>query len=58
VLDRYPSNGRILRAYGRFLEWVQNEPSRAQRYYQVGWGLSVDRNQGPGMARFAAGVSE
>ncbi|KIY98673.1 hypothetical protein MNEG_9288 [Monoraphidium neglectum] len=33
VLERYPSNGRLLKIYGRFLEWVRNEPSVAQRYY-------------------------
>lgn len=33
VLERYPSSGRLLRAYGRFLEWVRNEPSMAQRCY-------------------------
>jgi hypothetical protein len=36
VLERCPSNGRLLRAYGRFLEWVANDPGRAQRYYEVG----------------------
>ncbi|GBF95600.1 hypothetical protein Rsub_08582 [Raphidocelis subcapitata] len=34
VLERYPSNGRLLRAYGRFLEWVRNDPGHAQRYYE------------------------
>ncbi|KAI8467685.1 MAG: hypothetical protein J3K34DRAFT_523567 [Monoraphidium minutum] len=33
VLDRYPANGRLLKIYGRFLEWVRNEPSVAQKYY-------------------------
>jgi hypothetical protein len=31
-----PSTGRLLKIYARFLEWVANEPSRAQRYYEVG----------------------
>jgi len=35
VLERYPNNGRLLKIYGRFLEWVRNEPSKAQKYYEV-----------------------
>lgn len=33
VLDRYPTNGRLLRAYGRYLEWVAHRPGPAQRCY-------------------------
>lgn len=33
AMDRYPASGRLLRAYGRFLEWVRNDPSTAQRCY-------------------------
>lgn len=33
VLERYPSNGRLLKVYGRFLEYVRNDPWTASRYY-------------------------
>jgi PAS domain-containing protein len=33
VLERYPSNGKVLKVYGRFLECVRNEPGTAAKYY-------------------------
>jgi PAS domain-containing protein len=33
VLERYPSNGKVLKVYGRFLEFVRNEPGTAAKYY-------------------------
>jgi hypothetical protein len=26
VLERYPTNGKLLKVYGRFLEFVRNDP--------------------------------
>jgi Tfp pilus assembly protein PilF len=26
VLERYPTNGNLLKVYGRFLEYVRNDP--------------------------------
>ncbi|WIA34679.1 hypothetical protein OEZ86_012993 [Tetradesmus obliquus] len=36
VLERYPSNGKVLKVYGRFLEFVRNEPGTAAKYYTLG----------------------
>lgn len=33
VLERYPTNGRLLKIYGRFLEYCKNDPWTANRYY-------------------------
>ncbi|GFR51631.1 hypothetical protein Agub_g13986 [Astrephomene gubernaculifera] len=33
VLERYPSNGKLLRCYGKFLEDVKNDPAAAGRAY-------------------------
>eukprot|EP00198_Chlamydomonas_reinhardtii_P012864 XP_001702201.1 sensory protein [Chlamydomonas reinhardtii] len=33
VLERYPSNGKLLRCYGKFLEDVRNDPVAASRAY-------------------------
>ncbi|GLI62827.1 hypothetical protein VaNZ11_005578, partial [Volvox africanus] len=33
VLERYPSNGKLLRCYGKFLEDVRNDPTAASRAY-------------------------
>ena len=35
ALERYPSNGRLLKAYGRFEEYVVNDPWTASKYYQM-----------------------
>lgn len=48
MLERYPANGRLLKIYGRFLEWVQNEPSRAQKYYEVRRGHALGQTASPG----------
>lgn len=33
VLERYPQNGKLLKAWGRFQEWVLHDPARASRSY-------------------------
>eukprot|EP00882_Tetradesmus_deserticola_P006573 GHRQ01006917.1.p1 GENE.GHRQ01006917.1~~GHRQ01006917.1.p1 ORF type:complete len:1485 (+),score=562.58 GHRQ01006917.1:723-5177(+) len=33
VLDRYPTNAKLLKSYGKFLENVKNDPWGAARYY-------------------------
>lgn len=33
VLERYPNNGRLLKVYGRFLEYVRNDPWTASKFY-------------------------
>lgn len=33
VLERYPNNGKLLKIYGRFLEYVRNDPWTAAKYY-------------------------
>jgi PAS domain-containing protein len=33
VLERYPDNGKLLKVYGRFLEFVRNDPWTAAKYY-------------------------
>eukprot|EP00775_Hariotina_reticulata_P009112 gene9112-9281_t len=32
-LERYPTNGKLLRIYGRFLEYVRNDPWGASKFY-------------------------
>jgi PAS domain-containing protein len=33
VLERYPDSGKLLKVYGRFVEFVQNDPAAARHYY-------------------------
>lgn len=33
VMERYPANGKLLKAYGRFLEFVRNDPWGASKFY-------------------------
>lgn len=33
VLERYPNNGKLLKVYGRFLEYVRNDPWTASKFY-------------------------
>mgnify|MGYP001807154431 CR=1 FL=1 len=33
VLERYPTNGKLLRCYGKFLEDVKHDPIAATRAY-------------------------
>lgn len=35
VMDRFPANGRLLKVYGRFLEYVRNDPWNASRCVRV-----------------------
>jgi hypothetical protein len=32
-MDRFPANGKLLKIYGRFLEYVRNDPWNASRFY-------------------------
>lgn len=34
VLERYPTNGKLLKVWGRYLEFVRNDPGTAARYYE------------------------
>lgn len=44
VMDRFPANGKLLKIYGRFLEYVRNDPWNASRYGGgVGGGKRVTR---------------
>jgi len=36
-MDRFPANGKLLKIYGRFLEYVRNDPWNASRC-GGGWG--------------------
>lgn len=33
VLERYPANGRLLKIYGRFLEYIRHDPWTASKFY-------------------------
>jgi PAS domain-containing protein len=33
VIERYPDSGKLLKVYGRFVEFVQNDPPAARHYY-------------------------
>lgn len=37
VLERYPNNGRLLKVYGRFLEYCKNDPWCAGRLALCWW---------------------
>ncbi|GBF97004.1 hypothetical protein Rsub_09801 [Raphidocelis subcapitata] len=54
--------GRLLKIYGRFLEWVRNEPSVAQKYYveamKQGMGESLLALIGGGAGGAASGEQE
>lgn len=41
VLERYPGNGKLLKIYGRFLEYVRDDPSTAAKYYEEAVKLGV-----------------
>jgi hypothetical protein len=41
VLERYPSNAKLLKAYAKFVEEVQHDPWRANRYYRWTLGATV-----------------
>ncbi|GIL67639.1 hypothetical protein Vafri_20979 [Volvox africanus] len=43
VLERYPTNGKLLRCYGKFLEDVRHDPAAAARAY-----TEANRNGGAG----------
>jgi hypothetical protein len=35
TLERYPGNGKVMKVYARFLEFVRNEPGAAARFYDA-----------------------
>lgn len=40
VIERYPNNAKLLKAYARFVEEIQHDPWRANKYYR--WaGVSI-----------------
>jgi hypothetical protein len=41
VMERYPGNGKLLRAYGKFLEDVKHDPWAANRQYQEALKVGV-----------------
>lgn len=44
VMERYPNNGKLLKVYGRFLEYVRNDPWSASKYYAGTRACRVARN--------------
>lgn len=34
ALERYPGNGKLLKVYARFLEYIRNDPRSASLFYQ------------------------
>jgi len=43
-MERYPSNGRLLKIYGRFVEFVKNDPWSANKYYQEALKLGFNES--------------
>ncbi len=43
-MERYPNNGRLVKIYGRFLEFVCNDPWAAARQYQEAMRLGLADN--------------
>lgn len=44
ALERYPSNGKLLKVYGRFLEYVHNDPWKASRYYSDAMKIGTEES--------------
>lgn len=44
VMDRYPTNGKLFKCYGRFLEEVRNDMGGAQRAYAEAHRLGAQGN--------------
>lgn len=40
-MERYPSNGKLLKIYGRFLEFVRNDPWSASKFYNEAMKLGT-----------------
>eukprot|EP00877_Chromochloris_zofingiensis_P002523 jgi/Chrzof1/12271/Cz06g28060.t1 len=40
-MERYPDNGKLLKIYGRFLEFVKNDPWTASKYYAEAVKLGI-----------------
>lgn len=65
VLERYPTNGRLLKVYGRFLEYNRNDPYTASKYYEEAMKqgtseslLNMARSQAGNDEAFAGSVNE
>lgn len=43
-MERYPANGKLLKAYGRFLEFVKDDPWSAARYYAESSKLGTEES--------------
>ncbi len=43
-MERYPNSGRLVKIYGRFLEFVCNDPWAAARQYQEAMRLGLTDN--------------
>eukprot|EP00878_Enallax_costatus_P038463 GHUV01043704.1.p1 GENE.GHUV01043704.1~~GHUV01043704.1.p1 ORF type:complete len:179 (+),score=27.03 GHUV01043704.1:253-789(+) len=44
AMERYPNNGKLLKVYGRFLEYVANDPWKATRYYSEAVKLGTEES--------------
>lgn len=44
VLERYPQNGKLLKIWGRFQEWVLHDPARASKSYAEAVKRGVSEN--------------
>jgi hypothetical protein len=44
VLERYPTNGKLLKIWGRFQEWVLHDPPRAAKSYAEAVKRGVSEN--------------
>lgn len=51
VLERYPQNGKLLKVWGRFQEWVLHDPTRAARSYAE----AIKRGLGDNMLNLTSG---
>ncbi|GFR50532.1 hypothetical protein Agub_g12802 [Astrephomene gubernaculifera] len=62
VLSRYPTNAKLARTYGRFLENVVNNPWKAAKYYVLAERLTemqeADEAAGAEMAASSGGAGE
>eukprot|EP00775_Hariotina_reticulata_P003511 gene3511-3781_t len=44
VMEKYPANGRLLKVYGRFLEFVKNDPWGASKFYAEATKLGTEES--------------
>ncbi len=43
-MDRYPANGKLLKVYGRYMEFVCNDPWGACKYYAESAKLGTEES--------------